>query len=121
MTKITWLEQPEDHDYDAAFDYLRLHFAEALAQRMVKDLRSAAMTAFKSKDIFRASGLELAGLDNFHVEHNIEKIKANKPVSPILLIAGHPMIIADGFHRVSAIYHLSEDAPIPAKIAYTVA
>jgi hypothetical protein len=33
------------------------------------------------------------------------------------LAAGRPLQIADGYHRVCASYHLSEDTEIPCRIA----
>lgn len=116
MKHIHWLDEPEQHDYPAAFDYLELEFGEKHARKMVKKLRRAKVKFKKAKDIFRASKLTLAQADNRHVERNREKVEAGKSLSPILLVRGKPMIVADGFHRLSAIYLMSEDAVIPCKL-----
>jgi len=74
---------------------------------------------FKAKDIFRASRLSLLGVSNFHVEKDQAKVRAGKPLSPILLVrdaANRWVVIADGYHRLCAVYSFDEDALIPCKI-----
>src|SRR5262245_1620986 len=65
---IRWLDQPEDHDYEAAKSYLSLTVTAAQATRLASQLRRSRVTSFKAKDIFRASGLSLLGISNMHVE-----------------------------------------------------
>ena len=77
------------------------------------------MSAFKAKDVFRASSLSLLGVSNSHVEKNIDKIEDGKALSPILLVRDAALgrvIVADGYHRLCAVYHFHEDAEIPCKI-----
>lgn len=79
-------------------------------------------TEHPAKDILRASGLPLLPVDNFHVAGDLDKIRADKPMSPVLLVAGHhglPLVIADGYHRVCAAYHHDENAMIPASFSIT--
>jgi len=116
---IEWLVQPEPHNYPAALSYLSLMFEPVAAADHVQRLRDAGMAAFKAKDVFRASGLSLLGISNSHVEKNIAKIEAGKALSPILLVrdGSHGrVIVADGYHRLCAVYHFHEDAEIPCKI-----
>ena len=83
-------------------------------------LKQAPISKFKAKDIFRASGLSLLGIGNTHVQKDQEKIKAGREISPLLLIrdsANGKVIIADGYHRLCAVYSYDEDATIPCKIA----
>ena len=118
--EIHWLSQPEDHDYPAALQFLRLIYDEKTAATHVDALRHAPMSTFKAKDIFRASGLSLLGTSNGHVEKDRRKIQAGQELSPLLLIrdAGSKRtIIADGYHRLCAVYSYDEDAVIPCKIA----
>lgn len=114
--KIEWLKQPEQHDYTAALSYLSLHYPIQTAGDIVHRLRAAPISEFKAKDIFRASGLPLLGISNSHVEHNIEKIEDGEDLSPILLVRSSDLVIADGYHRVCAVYSYNEDALIPCKI-----
>ncbi|MCG5072298.1 hypothetical protein [Paraburkholderia tagetis] len=114
--EIKWLREPEEHDFPAAESFLALVFDESDAAVLVKKLRDARLSHFKAKDIARASGLTLLGRDNRHVAHNLEKIHEGKQLSPLLLVRGQTLIVADGFHRLSAVYSLDEDAEIPCKI-----
>ncbi|HEX8894487.1 MAG TPA: hypothetical protein VF783_14245 [Terriglobales bacterium] len=114
--EIKWLEFPEEHDYPAALSYLSLFFDEPQAQALVDELRAAPMSAYKAKDIARASGLTLLGADNRHVTHNLKKIAADTALSPLLLVRGERLCVADGFHRLSAVYLLDEDTVVPVKI-----
>ena len=114
-----WLAKPEDHDYPAAGSYLRLHFDDRLVTQIVAKLRRAPMAEFKAKDIFRASGLPLLPLSNSHVKRDEKKIIAGNQISPLLLyrdVAHGRVIIADGYHRMCAVYAFDEDALIPCKI-----
>jgi hypothetical protein len=116
---IRWLPQPEEHNYPAAESYLRLSYTDKEAARLVRELERAPMTEFKSRDIFRASGLSLLGLSNSRVQKDINKIVAGKKLSPILLVRDAKstrVIIADGYHRLCALYTFDEDAVIPCKI-----
>jgi disulfide oxidoreductase YuzD len=117
---IQWLAAPEEHDYPAAQSYLTLTFDDATARRYVQQLRKAKVREFKSKDIFRASGLSLLGVSNSHVQKDIKKIRAGKALSPLLLVrlsSNGKVIVADGYHRLCAVYTIDEDAVVPCKIA----
>ncbi len=115
--KIDWLPEPEDHNYPAALSYLQLLFPAARAAKIVEDLKAAGVSTFKAKDIFRASGLSLLGVSNSHVDKDRHKIASGKKLSPILLVRGDTrVIIADGYHRMCAVYAVDEDALIPCKI-----
>jgi hypothetical protein len=121
MTKsdIAWLPKPEEHNYPAAESYLALIYAPQKAAALVKDLKSAGMTNFKAKDIFRASQLALLGSSNSHVAKDLEKMHGKEKISPLLLVrdmATSKVVIADGYHRLCAVYTLDEDAIIPCKI-----
>ena len=119
-TTINWLKEPEEHDYPAALLYLCLIYDEAAAAAIVNKLKRAPMSSFKSKDIFRASGLTLLGVSNSHVDKDQKKITSGKEVSPLLLVrdtAHGRVLIADGYHRLCAVYSFDEDAIIPCKIA----
>jgi len=110
---------PEDHDYPAAESYLKLIYDDKTVATLLQQLLKAPMSEFKSKDIFRASGLSLLGVSNQHVEKDRQKISSGKQLSPLLLVrdlAQGKVIIADGYHRLCAVYSFDEDATIPCKI-----
>lgn len=117
--QIQWLAEPEPHNYPAALSYLSLIYDPKTAADLVKKLRRAAPAHFKAKDIFRASKLSLLGVSNSHVKRDQKKIAKGKALSPILLVRNPALgcvVIADGYHRMCAIYSLDEDALIHCKI-----
>jgi hypothetical protein len=114
-----WLADAEEHNFPAAESYLSLVCARARARKLVAKLRDARVTEFKAKDIFRASQLSLLGVSNFHVERDRRKIREGTELSPILLVRdkrARKVIVADGYHRLCAVYGFDEDALIPCKI-----
>ena len=117
--KIKWLKESEEHDYPSALSYLSLIYDDQTATKQVEKLKNSVITEFKSKDIFRASGLSLLGVSNSHVKKDQKKIEAGKRLSPLLLIRdtiNGKVVIADGYHRLCAVYSYDEDATIPCKI-----
>jgi hypothetical protein len=115
--KNLWLLDPEEHDYPAALDYLELLFSSKKASELVSELKKSTTILKKAKDILRASELDLLDKDNKHVKENIKKSKHGKKLSPILLVRGsQKLIIADGYHRLCAIYYLSEDLEVPCRL-----
>ena len=106
--------------YPAALSYLSLIYSEQAADTYVKKLQRAAISQFKAKDIFRASGLSLLGISNAHVEKDRQKIESGQSLSPLLLVrdsVNGKVVIADGYHRLCAVYAFDEDALIPCKAA----
>ena len=117
--EIRWLADVEEHDYPAAESYLRLIYTDAHAAALVDRLRSATCTQFKAKDLFRASGLSLLGISNSHVARDQQKISKGSALSPLLLVREERLgkvVIADGYHRLCAVYGYFEDAQIHCKI-----
>jgi hypothetical protein len=118
---VKWLDDPEDHDYAAAADYLSL-ISEADAITTTIDVLRAADTSLrKAKDVLRAARLDLLPATNLRVKSDLAKIEAGKKLSPILLVRGKvlddvALQIADGYHRVCASYLTDENTPIPCRL-----
>ena len=117
-----WMDEPEDHDYPAAGDYLTLLLDPAAAGTIVAALETAPLVHRKAKDLLRASGLPLLPADNAHVVRDLKKVEEGKKLSPVLLVRGDlargtPLVVADGYHRICASYHLDENADIPCRVA----
>jgi disulfide oxidoreductase YuzD len=118
-TEIKWLPEPETKNYPAAVSYMTLLHDDATVKALVKKLKRAPVSQLKAKDIFRASGLSLLGISNSHVDKDRKKIKDGEEISPIILVRDEKngkVIIADGYHRLCAVYTFNEDAFIPCKI-----
>ena len=118
-TKVKWLSEPQKHDYPAAEKYLSLTLEPSAAKKIAGQLERAEMSEYAAKDIFRASGLTLLGVSNSHVEKDRSQIILNEKLSPLLLYRDRiasKLVIADGYHRLCAVYTFDEDSMIPCKI-----
>jgi len=116
-----WKEEPDDHDYPAAGDYLGLLLGDHDVATVVDALRAAPITHRKAKDLLRASRLDLLPTDNVHVAEDLAKVRHGERLSPILLVRGQvgadvPLTVADGYHRICASYHIDENSDIPCRI-----
>jgi hypothetical protein len=116
-----WKQRPDNHDYPAAEEYLSLIATPAEAKSLARGLRTVPIVKRKAKDLLRASTLPLLPPDNFDVAKHLKKVSEGKMLSPVLCVRGMvrmriPLIVADGYHRICASYHLDEDANIPVRI-----
>jgi hypothetical protein len=120
-TKVTWTPDPAEHDYPAAESFLRLIAAEDLVKTCTTLLAEAPIVHQHAKDILRAAGLPLLPADDPEVAKDLKAVAKGTALSPILLIGGdigtgRALQIADGYHRVCASYHVSEDTEIPCRL-----
>ncbi len=116
-----WQDDPEEHDFPAAGDYLSLLAPAGEVAKVVDGLRSAETAHRKAKDLLRASRLGLLPADNVHVKKDLAKVAAGKRLSPVLLVRGRgdkgvPLTVADGYHRICASHHLDENADVPCRL-----
>jgi disulfide oxidoreductase YuzD len=117
--ELSWLPDVEVHDYPAAASYLSLIYNPDKVAQIVSNLKATTIVQFNAKDIFRASHLSLLGVSNSHVQKDSIKIENGIALSPLLLVRDEVnscLIIADGYHRLCAIYDFDEDAMIYCKI-----
>jgi hypothetical protein len=117
--KIKWLGKPRKEDYSAAAIYLSLTMTPSAAKSAARRMQNARISTVAAKGIFRASGLSLLGVSDSHVEKDIGRISKKEKLPPLLLYRdkiNNKLIIADGYHRLCAVYKLDEDAMIPCKI-----
>ena len=114
-----WLDAPADEDYLGAANYLSLVFSGAETSVIVDRLRSAAPSWRKAKDLLRASRLELLPPEDPDVAKDLKRAAKGKRLSPVLLVrtgGAGALIVADGYHRICAAYHLDEDAAIACRL-----
>jgi len=112
-----WKDEPDDHDFGAARSFLSLLVEPQQAKKLARALqRSTTLEHFLAKDILRASGLPLLPAEDPEVAKDLAKVRASTRLSPVLLVRGTPLWVADGYHRVCASYHVSENAPVPCRI-----
>jgi hypothetical protein len=118
----SWLKKPQTEDYGNALNYLSLIYPQSKASKIVKALHKSEIIERQAKDLLRASALPLLPRENPRVDEDLKKIHSGKPLSPILLVRGdmaanRPLVVADGYHRICAIYYYDESAPIPCRMA----
>ena len=112
-----WKDEPEEQDFPAAESYLSLLIGPDAAAKLAKRLRKQqVLQHFAAKDILRAAGLPLLSPDDSEVNEDLGKVKAGRKLSPVLLVQGVPLWVADGYHRVCASYHLDEKTPVPCRM-----
>jgi hypothetical protein len=118
-TKIRWFDKPQKHDYPAAESFLSLILRPREVRNLIAKLRRASVREFAAKDIFRASGLPMLRSTDSHVERYRALIILKEQLSPVLLFRDSThgrVVIADGYHRLCAVYSFDEDAMIPCQI-----
>lgn len=120
--KIRWSAAPPQSDLAAAFDYLSLQMPAAQARRLVAALRRARPMQWEAKDLLRAARLPELGPDEPKVRQELKKLKKGEELAPVLLVRGNhaanaPLIIADGYHRLSAAFQHDESAHVACRIA----
>ena len=112
-----WKDEPEDHDYPAATSYLSLLVGTEAATKLVSKLQKQdTLVHHAAKDLLRASRQQLLGTDDTEVAADLKKIRAGSKLSPVLLVQGDPLWVADGYHRICVSYHLDEKAEVPCRI-----
>jgi hypothetical protein len=119
--QVRWKKKPESEDYAAALNFLSLILPVDHAQKLLRALHNAKTVERAAKDLLRASELPLLPRDQPHVDEDLKRIHKGKALSPILLIQGDmkqciPLVVADGYHRICAVYYYSENAHISCRI-----
>ncbi len=121
LIEVRWRAKPAKHDYPAAAHYLSLIADPKTVDKLVDALQKQPVIEARANDILRAARLALLPLEDPSVRRDLGKLTAGESWAPVLLIRGDvlrdfPLTIADGYHRVCASYHLSEDTPVPCQI-----
>ena len=117
--EVKWLEKPVDKDYLSAETFLQLLYGAKKARRWAAALKDAKMVKFAAKDLLRASATPISEVQAFDWVRQQQAIAQGKQLAPILLVrqdnGGH-LIIADGFHRLCAVFGVDQEALVPCKI-----
>jgi hypothetical protein len=117
MAQEHWKDEPEPQDFPAAESYLSLLLGVQGAGKLVKALRKQKnLSHFAAKDLLRASGLPLLPDGDLEVAADLAKVRRGERLSPVLLVEGVPLWVADGYHRICASYHLDAKVEVPCRI-----
>lgn len=105
------------HDYPAAESYLSLLVGRKGARKLVKALQDQDHTIYHAaKDLLRAAQLPLLPRNDSEVATDLNKVKLGARLSPVLLVRGDPLWVADGYHRICASYYVDEKSEVPCRI-----
>jgi hypothetical protein len=116
---MRWLDDVEEHDYDAAYGFLTLLLDEYRAGRCIEALRQAEVTERRANDILRATGYDPLPMDDPGVWRAHLKSQKHHPLSPVLVVSWEfGGDIADGYHRVCMAYNLDPFAMVPLRLAH---
>ncbi len=117
-TKIKWHKQ-QKHDYPAARTYLNLILPPRDAKKIVDKLKRAPGQEFAAKDVLRAANVPLLNAGHSDVKKERTLIRQKTALSSLLLFRDPTLgglIIADGYHRLCAVFSFDEQAMIPCQI-----
>jgi hypothetical protein len=119
--KLRWKKEPEARDYTAAQSFLSLIYPGRHARKIVRMMRKAKTVEHVAKDLLRASNLPLLPRAEGHVGVDLKKLQRGEALSPVLQVQGdlssqRALVVADGYHRVCAICHYDEDAPVRCRL-----
>jgi hypothetical protein len=119
--KVKWSNKGEKEDFDAAQKYLSLLTSDAKARALVRDLRKTHPSEHAAKDLLRAAQLPLLPREEPHVDEDLKRIDKGKLLPHVLLVRGDmargaPLVVADGYHRICAVIHFDESAPVSCRI-----
>jgi hypothetical protein len=115
-----WQLEPDPSDYGAASRYLSLRLTAGHASAVAAGFESAPIVNHRANDLLRSSGLSLLPESDPEVAKDLKRVKKGQKLAPVLLVRrgelDSAVIVADGYHRICASYHLDEDAEIPCRI-----
>ena len=120
LAEPLWLDEPSDKDCAAAETCLQLLYGDKKSHKWRKALKGAQVKHYAAKDLLRASGTPISEVQAFDFSKQQTEIADGMFLSPILLLRqdeGNCLIIADGFHRMGAVFCRDQEALIPCKIA----
>jgi hypothetical protein len=117
--KHLWLKDVEDHDFDAALDFLRIRVGKKRAKALVEGLRAVKLVQMRAHDILRACELPALEIADPGTHQNMIRTIMGKPLSPVLVVSlvDGTSTIADGYHRVSWAYRISPWVYVPGRLA----
>jgi hypothetical protein len=121
LKSIEWLDSPEQKDYLAARSFLSMVVVPEELDEVIGALHNAPEGQWAAEDLLRAAGLPpLRAKDSAEVAEKLGKIKDGVAISPVLLVGGirEFLVIADGYHRVSAAHRVDEDALVPGRLLW---
>lgn len=117
-----WCDKTPDQYMHDVWHYLTLLFEPDDADKIVADYVSQMERGpiqRRANDILRAAQLEPASAEDASVLASIERLGESGLIPPVYLVVHkHGLIIADGYHRTSAVYWSNDFVHVDCFIAY---
>lgn len=119
MSDAMWTDRPATSFLDDVYNYLTLLFSPHDAVRIVDDLTNAEVIQRRANDILRAADLLPSSEDDPSVMASIERLAQAVVLPPtFLVVRKHRLIIADGYHRTSAVYWSNDFSMVDCLVSY---
>lgn len=116
-----WRDKPEVPDFVGARSYLSLLVGPAAADKLSKALqKTSKLHHYAAKDLLRAAGLPLLAEHDSEVAADLKKVKSDEKLTPVLIVQGTPLWIADGYHQVCASYYIDEKILVPCRASVSI-
>ena len=115
---ITWADKADKSDLAGAYGYLTLQYNDKVAEEIVELLGNNEIVTHRACDILRACGLSPLPIGNIDVIKYLRKFVAGKTIGPALILStADTAELADGLHRISALYYLDCEADVACVVA----
>ena len=115
--KLPWGKDVDENHYAAALDFLSLQWVPERAEPVVDRLREAPFVKKLPGDLLRAANLKPLPLTDNGVLQELRKAIIDAEFVPLLVVnLPDGVILADGYHRASAAYHLAPFHKVPVQI-----
>jgi len=112
-----WKDDPEAEDFPAAESYLSLLVGEEAAAKLAKALRKErSLKHYAGEGPPSGCGPATARVQRLRGSRRFQEVKQGDKLSPVLLVQGVPLWVADGYHRICASYHLDEKTQVPCRV-----
>lgn len=116
-----WTNKQEEHDYQAAQEYLQFTYSPEEAYEIANRMRAAPIVYHYAATVLRVAGLPALGESSIHVIRVLDELQTGRKLSPVLIVRGSGgsrivFSLADGYFRICASIYLDELAKIPCRL-----
>jgi hypothetical protein len=101
---------------DGALDTRQPALIEREKLEVPRCRKKQRLNHFADKDIPRAAYLPCSPRKTPRSPPISRRSRVGEKLSPVLLVQGVPLWVADGYHRICASYHLDEQSEVPCRV-----
>lgn len=119
MSNALWVDRTPESFLDDVWRYLTLQFEPDDADKIVSDLSQATLIQRRANDILRAAQLPPCDKEDSTVLNSMYRLGDVGTLPPVFLVVHkHRLIIADGYHRTSAVYWSNDFTLVDVIMSY---